>query len=118
MHTLFVRLHNRIEGIIGRLNPDLSREDRFQHTRRFVIALWQKIVFGEFARVILGDEEHKAFELRAEDGVYNASLDGRIDNEFATAAFRLGHTYVPDNLPFQSRDLTLDPENRKLSDVS
>ena len=117
-HTLFVRMHNILEPIIGSNNPNLNGEDRFQHTRRFMVALWQKLVFEDFAKVILGPTNHAAFNLGFNQGAYDPTLDPRLDAAFAVAAFRMGHTYVPDTLPFQERTLTQPSIHEKLSDVS
>ena len=118
MQTIWVRLHNFLEQIIGQENPGLTGEDRFQHTRRSIIALWQKITFEDFAKVLLGPSQHSKFKLGFNQGFYNDKLDARIDIEFATAAFRMGHSYVPNFLPFQERSRLFDPVMKKLSNVN
>ena len=37
---------------------------------------------------------------------YNDELDPTLTNEFATAAFRVGHTFLPDILPYRGFDLS------------
>ena len=83
-----------------------------------MVALWQKIVFEDFAKVILGPQEHSNYQLGFNQGGYINFLDGRLDTEFATCAFRMGHTYVPNFLPFQDRYRRHGPVQKKLSNVS
>ena len=118
VQTIWLRLHNVLEPIIGRENPDLTGEDRFQHTRRFVTALWQKVIFEDLLKVVLGPTEHSRYQLRFNQGRYTEKLDPRLDTEFATSAFRMGHSYVPNFLPFQERSRLNDPVMKKLSNVS
>ena len=116
MHTLFVRLHNVFERRIRLANPGMSSEFLFQHTRRFVIAIWQNIVFDEWCRVVLGETAHAQHNLASEGSVYNSNLNPTMDNVFSVAAFRLGHTYIVNDLPFLRNDLT-EINNVRLSDV-
>ena len=37
---------------------------------------------------------------------YNDELNPTLTNEFATAAFRVGHTFLPDILPYRGFDLS------------
>ena len=95
----------------------MSSEFLYQHTRRFVIAVWQNIVFDEWARVMLGETEHANNNLGSEGSVYNSNLDPTLDNVFSVAAFRFGHTFIVDKLPFLRNDL-IEKNEIYLSDVS
>ena len=94
----------------------MSSEFLFQHTRRFVIAVWQNIVFDEWSRVVLGETAHAQHNLASEGSVYNNNLDPTMDNVFAVAAYRFGHTFIVDELPFLRNDFT-EINNVRLSDV-
>lgn len=85
LHTLFVREHNRIcsELVSGGMNND---EEIYQEARKIVVALIQKISFKEFLPAL-------GIELKPYNG-YNNRIRPDISNEFATAAYRLGHTMV------------------------
>ena len=79
-------------------NPNLSDEEIFQKARRWVIAELQNIVYKEFLPTILGEKIMEDFQLDLpNDGFtsYDNSINPSISNEFATFAFRFGHTLVP-----------------------
>ena len=91
MHTLFVREHNRIADDITIAQPGLSDEDIYQQARRTVSGIVQSITYNEFLPAIIGDW---APSITA----YDSNVDAMLSNEFATAAFRFGHTMVTDHL--------------------
>ena len=105
-HTLFVREHNRIAAELGaRLDagePDLTvkRDDAiannlvsdqdsfiYESARKLVGAQIQKITYEEFLPTLLGTSPSSTV-------TYDANVDASISNEFATAAFRVGHTLL------------------------
>ena len=92
MHTIWLREHNRIAKDLARLNPSWSDEAVFQVARRIVGGQIQNIVFQEYLPTILGSNNVQRF-LGPYRG-YNASADGRSSNEFATAAYRFGHSQI------------------------
>lgn len=97
-HTAFLREHNRIAAELARLNPGWNDETLFQETRRIVQAEMQHIVYNEFLPLILGNRMMKRFDLEVQKAgffnKYDATLDPTIFNEFATAAYRFGHSLV------------------------
>ena len=100
MHTMFLREHNRVARNLKSLNPQWNDEKLFQESKRIVNAEWQHIVYNEFLPVILGKHYMKSYGLLTlSDGHssnYRSDIDPRITNAFATAAFRMGHTLIPD----------------------
>jgi peroxidase len=117
MHTLWVREHNRLareiklkyypESTATPLTGDAD-EDIFQLARKFVIYQIQIITYNEFLPALLGPNESPTL-----NGYnYDQGLDCRISNEFATAAYRFGHSMLSDNLHLIDVDGTL------LGDVS
>ena len=63
----------------------------------------QNIVYNEFLPVVLGKPTMEKYELNLsvdmeEDTVYNTSVDPTIANEFATVAYRFGHSLIPNLL--------------------
>ena len=56
LHTVFTREHQRIEHILHLINPHWHGERLYQETRRIVIAIWQRIVYGEYLPLLLGKE--------------------------------------------------------------
>ena len=91
MHTIWVREHNRIATIIGQLYPGLSPDQVFFLTRRIVASMIQKITFKDFIPILLGD--YTDMLIPPYEG-YDDTVDPRIPNSFATAAYRYGHSQI------------------------
>lgn len=89
LHTLFMREHNKICSQLilqGFTNDELM----YQKAKRRVIGEFQAIVFNELLPAL-------GIYLDEYSG-YDDSMRPDIYNVFATAAFRLGHTMVTDNI--------------------
>lgn len=97
MHTLFVREHNRIAAQIAQQHPALTDEQIFQQARRVVIAELQKITYNEFLPSILGKP------MPPYQG-YQKNVNPGIATEFSTAAFRVGHSMLGDDIEFLNND--------------
>ncbi|XP_067657259.1 peroxidasin homolog [Haliotis asinina] len=97
MHTIWVREHNRIATGLRARNTNWDSDRIFQETRRIVGAMMQKITYGEFLPVVLGNQID-AYNLRlASSGfrnVHRRDQDASIVNAFATAAYRFGHSLI------------------------
>ena len=101
MHTLFLNEHNRIAKTLKVLNSSLDDEELYQQSRYVVIAEVQNIVYNEFLPAVLGPEWMADLALPAdlrEDTEYDQFIKPGITNEFATVAFRFGHTLIPNSL--------------------
>lgn len=103
LHTVFAREHNRQAAEIAAAEPMLSDEVVFQAARRRVMALVQQITAYEYVPALLGRE------LPAYAG-YNQSVNPGVANEFAHAAFRMGHTTVNPQLPRYDAGWRISPE--------
>lgn len=93
LQTLFVREHNRLAAQFARQNPGLSDEQLYQKARSWVIAELQAITYNEWLPSLLGRG------MTAHRG-YNPTVNPGISNEFATAAFRFGHSTVGSDVEF------------------
>ncbi|CAG0922361.1 unnamed protein product [Notodromas monacha] len=98
IHLVWVREHNRVAGELQALNPHWDDERLFQESRRIVVAELQHIVYNEWLPLILGPRYMFNFRLFPQrEGFsreYDPSIDPSVTNEFATAAFRFGHTLL------------------------
>ena len=56
MHTLFMREHNRLAGIIAEQDPTLSGDEIYQLARKIVGAQIQAITFNGFLPLLLGPD--------------------------------------------------------------
>ncbi len=86
MHILFVREHNRLAGEILDRNPDWSDEQIYQYARHINIGLIESITYNEFLPSL-------GIELDSYSG-YDSTINPAISNEFATVAFRMGHSQI------------------------
>ena len=95
MHTLFVREHNRICDQLKQqgMNDD---EEMYQIARKWVGAYMQVITYEEFLPA-LGVRPQKY-------NGYRKNVQPDISNVFATAAYRLGHTMVTEELLLRDDD--------------
>lgn len=98
IHTLFVREHNRIAAAIAASHPGTTDEQIYQQTRRIVTAEVQVITYREFLPALLGPNA-----LRRYNG-YNPNVNPGIATEFSTAAYRIGHTLINDDVEFLDND--------------
>lgn len=112
-HTLFMREHNRLatelktrldsadpllvsmrDSAIGTPHNGINSEGDFiyQAARKVVAAQIQKITYEEFIPILLGPGALPAYN------GYDQTIDPGISNAFSTAAFRVGHSMLPDQL--------------------
>lgn len=107
IHTLFVHEHNRIARELkirltdsfleASFTPTQIDEFIFQETRKIVGAELQNIVYKEYLPVVLGSAAMMANDLLFDDAtLYDPLVDPSILNEFATVAYRFGHSTVRD----------------------
>ena len=92
MHTLFVREHNFWADEFHRTFRHWSDEDIFQMARAIVAAECQVITFNEWLPVLLGPNAISPYT------GYQPHVNAGIDNVFAAAAFRVGHTLLSPTL--------------------
>lgn len=94
LQTLFVREHNRVAERIAQQNPSWTDEQIYQAARNFVIGEVQVITYKEWLPALLGTNAIRPYQ------GYKANVNPSISNEFATAAFRLGHSMLGDEIEF------------------
>lgn len=92
IHTLFVREHNRVAELLRKNDPNMSGEEIYQSARKVVGGQIQKITYTEFLPILLGREGIAPYS------GYNPEVDPSMSNEFTTAAFRLGHSLLNEQL--------------------
>lgn len=102
VQTLFMREHNRIAIELSRINPHWNDQTLFMETRKLIIGIYQHIVYQEWLPTVIGQNYALKTDLLPSPyngfaDKYNPKINPTIANEFATAAFRFGHTLVRNN---------------------
>ncbi|CAH1786066.1 unnamed protein product [Owenia fusiformis] len=109
-HVIFARQHNRIADELARINPDWSNESNrlFLEARRILIALWQRIIYGEYLPVVMGSH-YKRYDLallkkfkKGYFSEYDEWTNAQASNVFQGAAFRFGHSQIDTFIRFIS----------------
>ncbi|XP_068679732.1 peroxidase mlt-7-like [Montipora foliosa] len=100
VHTVFMRRHNVIARFLGQMT-DFDAETIFQVARKILGAQQQYIMYNEFLPLILSQETIDKFDLRLGKGFnystcYKKNLDPAVSTAFSVAAYRFGHTLVPE----------------------
>jgi len=107
IHTLFMREHNRIAAQLEKLNPRWTDDKLYQEARRINTAQYQHIVYNEWLPIIIGNTFMRSYGLFPLSSGYSMdyadNFDPRINNEFATAAFRFGHSMIPETFSSKSK---------------
>lgn len=109
LHIVFMREHNRLVSELAASDPSLDDETLYQTARKIVGGMVQKITFDEFLPALLGQDALKPYE------GYKPDTDPRVNNEFSTAAYRMGHSQIEpiiwregaDGKPIPERDIPL-----------
>ncbi|KAK9883031.1 hypothetical protein WA026_001241 [Henosepilachna vigintioctopunctata] len=103
IHTLFLREHNRLCESLRRINPHWEGEKVFEHARRILMAENQHITYNEFLPRLLSWNAMNLYGLKLlPQGYYkeyNPSCNPAIVTEFASAAFRVGHSLLRPHIP-------------------
>lgn len=96
-YSIFTRSHNNIARQLHEQNPSWNDDRLFRHARKLNIAVYQKIVFEEWAPEVLGvDVARKIIDTPVE--VERQKRNYGVTNEFATAAIRFYNSMMPGDL--------------------
>ena len=100
LHTILMREHNRLAEVISNLVPDLDDDTIFEESRRILGAEMQVITFREFLPIVLGESIMKDYGLTLKEEGHSNEYDATVNAEarvaFQSAAFRFGHSIIPD----------------------
>ncbi|XP_045034963.1 chorion peroxidase isoform X2 [Daphnia magna] len=104
MHTLWLREHNRVANALYDIfGSSKSDEFYYQEARRIVIAEFQHITYKEYLPVILGRQ--------AKFSNSKSQSNPAIYNEFAAAAYRMGHSMLTSFLKLYEVDGSESPQS-------
>ncbi|TMJ91221.1 MAG: peroxidase [Alphaproteobacteria bacterium] len=91
LQTLFVREHNYQVDQLHQEHPTWSGDHLYEQARAIVTAEIQNITYSEFLPHLLGPNAIAPYH------GYDPTVDPRITEEFAGAAYRFGHSIVSDD---------------------
>lgn len=94
LYTVFLRSHNRLARQLLKQNGTLNDEQVFELARRINIGIYQKIIYEEWLRVVLGVDDANVINAQRERCNANES----VSNEFATAGIRFYYSMMPGDL--------------------
>ncbi|MEM1165251.1 MAG: peroxidase family protein [Planctomycetota bacterium] len=94
VHTLFVREHNYWADWVAQNEPEHATDGDaiYQRAKRITTGVIQAITYREYLPLLVGQGTIPAFT------GYDDTVNAGIANEFATAAYRLGHTQLAPDL--------------------
>ena len=72
----------------------MSDEDIYQNARRINVGAYQSIIYGGYLPVVLGEKNLDGLELTKDGSNYDENVDPTMSTEFATAAYRFGHSMI------------------------
>ena len=104
---MFLRYHNLLCDRLQDAHNDWDDEKIFQMARKIVGAIFQKVTYSEYLKTLLGESNAKKYNLLKDDSDYSYQddVDATLNNEFATGAFRFGHSSIPDYLVLGSKEV-------------
>lgn len=98
LHTLLVREHNRLCTFVRAGEPTWTEPEVFWKVRQLVVAKIQKITYEEWLPTLFGPGQ---LWMLQDDLTLVEGGGAGVVAEFTVAAFRFGHTMVPDPIgPF------------------
>lgn len=86
LHTIFARNHNYIAKQLKKARRYWNENFLFETARKINIAIYQRIIYTEFLPNLIDVSSYQR---------YKPSVDASLFNVFSTAAFRFGHSLVP-----------------------
>ncbi|PVD30823.1 hypothetical protein C0Q70_10098 [Pomacea canaliculata] len=114
LHVLFQRQHNRLAKELVALLPSVLSSSPaavdewvFQTARSILAAQMQHITYTLWLPLVLGRSTIQRQRLDDVLVTYDDNMDPAIANVFATAAFRFGHSLVPDFLKYGDEHVPL-----------
>lgn len=94
LYTIFLRSHNNIAKQLKVLNEKWSDEKLYQTARKINIEIYQRIVYEEWMKIVLGENVANSINNENFRATTDKENDG-VSNEFATAAIRFYNSMMP-----------------------
>lgn len=115
---VFMKFHNVVVDELSRLYPTLSAEIKFYEARRFVINLYQSIIYNELLPIFLSTNAMTDYNLSGKEKCYDPEIDPSVTVEFVASAARYMNIYIQNGyfvnlrngtrVYYKLRDLNID----------
>lgn len=94
LSIVWIKFHNLVVDEIKKHHQDLKPEDLFFEARRFVLAVYQNVIYNEALLMLLSSRSYE--KLQDTEGVscYDPNLDPSVSVEFTASAGRFYHTNI------------------------
>uniref|UniRef100_A0A4Y0BLU1 Peroxidasin n=1 Tax=Anopheles funestus TaxID=62324 RepID=A0A4Y0BLU1_ANOFN len=91
MHIVWMREHNRLAEQLHRINPHWDGDKLYYESRKIIGAIMQHITYDHWLPLVIGE---RGMAQLGEYRGYDSNVNPTVFNEFATAAFRFGHSLI------------------------
>ncbi|XP_014256496.1 uncharacterized protein LOC106670552 [Cimex lectularius] len=110
IHTVYMREHNRLVEGLRKINLHWGDEKLYQTARKIAIASYQHVLYNEFLPRLLGWNAINLYGLKLQNHGYykgySRTCNPNIVTEFASAAYRIGHSLLRPHMPRMSPAFT------------
>lgn len=107
MHTLWVREHNRIARGLRKINPTWEETQVYETARKINVAQYQHIIYNEFLPNLVTLPKYAGYNVRNFLQLFNA---------FSAAAYRFGHSLIPNSFPLLNKNFDVIRKPQSLQD--
>jgi Animal haem peroxidase len=94
---VWIKFHNLVLDELTKLYPQLPVDVKFYEARRFIIAVYQNILYSEVLPLIISPKLVAKYRLTSQKPCYNPDIDPSVLAEFAASAGRYMHTFIQNN---------------------
>lgn len=91
---VWIKFHNLVADELKKHHQELEPEALFFETRRFVIAVYQNIIYNEMLLMLLSSRGYGQLQDAEDISCYDPNLDPSVSVEFTASAGRFLHTNI------------------------
>lgn len=92
--VIWIRFHNVVVEELTRLYPSTTASFRFFEARRFVLAVYQNILYAEVLPLIISPRSVARYRILSQKPCFDPNVDPSVMVEFTASASRYLHTFM------------------------
>lgn len=116
LYTTFLRSHNILAKRLHKKNVADTDNFIYEKAKKLNRFIYQKIIYEEWAKIILGNDVTNRINNEAFPGIRKLS-DKRVSNEFATAAIRFYYSMIPGDLHVNENNMLLPTQSNLINSL-